>query len=588
MSLWIKVLKPKTYTALSLALLTALTLNGLAFQTLYGVVDNTLWAFTGGSEHMILSQTGSKLVYSSIVPQTLIGGFEMLDDVKAKGVTVTPTSIDGKPITVRGVQSLTDYSKHLTEGALPGDKGPWALMGEKAVKRLGAQIGDIIPVGSPRTDKLILLKIVALYSRGDLKDWEIVIPLEYGVVISKLSKDSVNFIEVEGIDPLEVERLLSGTFDLSVEHGFTAGELVILDSIGRTVRILEVEGSQSFVTRLPFGYYTIRHQSLYQVAELTGFLLVENKTVALEPVPGEIFRLVVPDKGEKPPLLYVLNRTFIGERTDEAWKFMVEEGSYNLLLDNEVYPVYLVGDLFFDPLKESVDLNKVGLEVLSIDGEFLDDYIVTVFNEEGFAVNSLRGFEAGMELFLPNGTYGIEVSKPPVKVRENIKVPETAELKVIIPLNLKPGTIPIELYEEIEAYTGMERSEATLNLVMGVTTSVVITATFSLFIFSLLATLYVQKGVYMLARDNLKILSTLGAGGVQLFRILLPTLIVNLVLGVMAGTLSYAAYETYSSGLTIMGYGLSAHLILPLIYCLGLSITIWGYSQVKAGGWVEQ
>jgi len=570
-------------------MLVTLTLNTVAFNFSYGFAETVIEALGGGTDKVILSQRGSKVVYTSRVPLSLAESLNRIDGVHAQAVTLTPTTIREKPIVFRGVTSTRKYVDYVIEGFIPQTEGLWFIIGEEAYKRLNLRIGEIVPVGSPLNSDILLLKIVAVYRTGSQRDWEAVIPFSVGRALADLPEDMANMLEVEGLAREELEHTVSKIYHLKINYEFHNGRIYIFDSMDALVECIDIDAPGSKDLLLPFGYYRVAYQSSYLMSNMTSLLLNRNCSLNLGFSSERLLTLKVLTSRDSTPLLHIQNGEVVrGDWLDGFWIFRIPSGFYELEVNGLSYPISMVEDTVFNPSLEEKDLNPVTLRVLSHEGEEFKDYVVTVRNMDGEIVFSTFCPTSYTTLFLPSGTFEVEVSKPPYIIKEVFSTPDVVEVNLKLHAYFNPHKIPLSLYEKVGVYTKTEKSRFSLQMILGLSTEAMLASTLTLLLLSMIAAFTVQTGLYNSSKENLRLLNLLGAGKIEFLKIIgIPILILNLAIGILAGLLSIIVIPLFLKTPTIFGYGVTVEPGLTISYSASLSVVSWLYSNLRLHRWVE-
>ena len=574
----IKVLRPKALLAFSLAMMISLTTASQAFTLLLGFSESLSSSFGGLEEGVIIMQKGAKSIHTSRVPASLAESLRRMGGVDAQAITLTPTTLKGHPIVVRGVEKLDDYLGKMVEGEAPREGGSWILFGEKALQRLGLRTGEIITLGSPSSTGIITLQVSGVYRTGGLRDYEAIVPLEVGVELAGLPPGTTSAIRVEGMEENELRALTGSLYNLTLIHEAEGGYITILDSLNTPVASLKLEGRRNHTLQLPFGYYTIIYRESYLTINLTSLLLKEDRTINLRTPGGEIYRLRVVAPETEPPTLRRGDGSLIqGRRDGEGWVFEAPLGLYTLMLGERSYLIPIIGDTSFNPTQTLEALERLRIRVQWIDGADVSDYLLTLRKPDRALVASMRCLAPEASIDLPQGEYEAEVSKPPYLSRVKLRIPGET-VRIILPSVSSPGRVPPSLFQQLKAVAPLDASYTTLTSLTGLTTSSIIAPILSLTILSIIAVFTVQRGLYRSAEDNLKVLTALGAGRGETLRIIWIKLLgLNMALGAASAYSASAIHGILSSipRFTVLGYGIEPEPILTLIYSITLSILSW-------------
>ncbi|MBS7653303.1 hypothetical protein KEJ13_09280, partial [Candidatus Bathyarchaeota archaeon] len=419
----VKVLRPKALLGFSLAMMISLTTATQTLILLKGFSESLSYSLGGLEEGLIIMQEGAKSIHTSRVPASIAESLRRIEGVEAHPMTLTPTTLNGYPIVIRGVEALDQPLDRIIEGEIPRGGGLWILLGEKAFHRLGLRVGEIITLGSPSSTSILTLQVTGVYRTGGLRDYEALVPLEIGVELGGLPRGTISAIRVGGINGKELGSLLRTLYNLTLIHEAGRGEIIILDSLNAPVASFKMEG-RSHTLLLPFGYYTVIYRESYLTADLSSFLLRENLTITLG-VPGkESYRLrVVAPKADHLTLTREDGLSIQGRLEGDTWVFDAPLGLYTLMMDGGSYLVPLLGDTTFNPSHPQVAMERVVVRVQWQDGRGVTDYLISLRSADGVLVSSMRSLSPEASINLPPGEYEAEVSKPPYTSRVRFKVP---------------------------------------------------------------------------------------------------------------------------------------------------------------------
>ena len=574
----VKVLRPKALLAFSLAMMISLTTASQAFILLLSFSESLSNSLGGLEEGLIIMQEGAKSIYTSRVPASLAESLRRIEGVNAQAITLTPTTLKGHPIVVRGVERIDDYLEKIVEGEAPREEGSWILFGEKAFQRLGLRTGEIITLGSPSSTSIITLQISGTYRTDSLRDYEAIVPLEVGVELAGLPPGTISAIKVNGIDERELRSLMGALYNLTLINEAEGGYIIILDSLNIPVASLKLEGGRNHTLQLPFGYYTVIYREDYLTINLTSLLLRGDRAITLRTRGGKIYQLrVVAPEVEQPILRRGDNLTLQGRRDGEGWVFEAPLGLYTLILGGRSYLIPLIGDTSFNPTQTLGALERLRIRVQWMDGADVSDYLLTLRSPDGVLVASMICMASEASIDLPPGEYEAEVSKPPYLSRVRFRIPGE-KVMVILPSASSPGRVPPRLFQQLKAVTPLDTSSTTLTSLTGLTTSSIITPILSLTILSIITVFTVQRGLYKSAEDNLKVFTVLGAGRGETLRIIWIKLLgLNMALGAASAYSASAIHGILISrpGFTVLGYGIEPKPLLTLIYSITLSILSW-------------
>jgi hypothetical protein len=566
---FLRVLSSRAVFALSVSLLVALSAAAISFGATYGAwnsMKNTLW----GGENMI-TQRGSRTLFSSRVPASLAESLNHVEGVKANPYVITFAMAKGEQVIVRGAKDLSHLK--LVSGRLPASDGLWALVGERLAERLAIKVGEIIPVGSSFKEEIALLSVVGIYRTGSPLDDELMVSLSMARDIGNMPAETVSFIELKGGHG--IGRLITSMFNLNVRLGNLSGGVEVLDSLGRIVGFEPLkEGIASF--SLPFGYYHIKYVEAYYTSDLAEVLLDRNMTLNPYPEKGEVTLKVFASASSN----VTLEGKFYGRWEDGYWSFKVAKGFYVLRLNESSYPLPLYGDTAFG--LETKSPYPLELSVVWADGRGAMDSLILVKDETGKVISSQVAKGSKVSLFLPEGTYEIEAYNPPFTGRISVKVPIDSKATVRIPAVKDASRVPPTLYEKLRL--GFEVSSQS---VIGITVNLLGVMFLIALALPALAVLAINRYLFSSASERLRVLYLLGAGKGFLFRrLFLPILILSLLLALTSYLLSVGLLFPYFEGLNLLGHeflysGPLLLLYLSLLYLLSFS---YSFLRTHEGG----
>jgi hypothetical protein len=583
----IKLLKPKGVIAFLAAMLIAFTIVNAAFVLLYGSASTMLDAVGGlGQQSMILQGGTRGAVYVSQVPLNLAESFNKLPGVKTRAMTLTPCTLKGQTVVVRGVRDYDDYQHRIVQGVLPIQSGSWMIVGMEAFKKLNLRLGEIVVIASPFNANILALELSAVYSTGDNRDFEAIVPLDIGLVLAGLPEGFVSAIEVRGMDRTEVGRLLAGLYTVRISHELRDGQLVVLDSTDRPVVSVAVKGPRTENLTLPFGYYTVAYRQSYFTSNLTSFLLTDNRALLLQAPKNETFRLdVFLPAAPRAVLITDSGKSIEGSWAQESWVFRVPSGSYLLRAGGLNFTIPVVGDTVFDPAMTKTGLSNIKFQVLWSDGTEVRDYLIFVKDLEGRLVSAAVSPSFTTTLALPTGEYDVEVSKPPYQVKVRIEVP-TPQVTITLPSISNPNRIPLSAFERLIVVAPIEISRASLSLLVGLTVSAILGLAMAITVISVIALLTIHTALSKSAEDNLRLLGMLGAGaGETLRKVGAVTLGLSLLAAFAAACLTVAAYRALPFSLTFLGYGIQVPFAACFIYSTSIAFAAWLLSAARTKIW---
>ena len=577
-----RILRTRALLGFCLALLASLTMADLAFALLYGIskgLGSSLGGFEGG---VVILQGGAKSVHTSRVPLSIAESLRRIPGVEAQAVTLSPTTLYGRPLTVRGVMDMGEYAGGMVEGEAPKGSGPWILLGEEASRSLGLRVGSIIALGSPSTPRTVLLRVSGIYRLGDMRDYEAAVPLGVGAELSGLPWGMASAIRVEGMAREELEKLVKTQYSLTIAHETMRGYITILDPLNVQVATLSAEKPGPKTIQLPFGYYTIIYRDSYISANLTSLMLMGDTSINLSQ-PGNLQRLRVEAGEDQRPILRGGDGKLIpGVWTEGSWLFEAPIGLYTLEVGGREHLIPLMGETTFNPKAIGGELGRAEIRVQWQDGSEVKDYLISIWRPDGTLVASSRSPGTHTFIELPPGEYEAEVSKPPYLARARFKIPGDG-VNIVLPAVSNPGRITPSLYQQLRALSPIEASSATITSLLGVTTTSLTAVTALLTILSAISVITIHRGLMRSAEDNIEVLRALGAGRRQLLRMVWAKILgLDLAFGLASANLA-SLIQRQLLPVSILGYGIQPSPFQTTIYSMILATASWLISTRHRG-----
>jgi len=300
-----------------------------------------------------------------------------------------------------------------------------------------------------------------------------------------------------------------------------------------------------------------------------------------------VFNLKIINLNSTPAVRLENGGHVVGERIEDNWNFIVPMGIHQVVVDDLTFSVQVSGDTIFNPQLDRDELFQVTVKIFSVEGDQLKDFVATVKTEEDVTWSTVFSSDYSVKLFLPKGVYSVFVEKPPFSGLTSLEVLGDSEINLRL-LTIRGLTrAPMRFYNYIETYTRIERSDATLNLIIGLSTEALLASISTLFILSLVVVGVIQKGVILAAKDHVLLLYRLGAGRSEFMRILgLPTLLFGLCLSTLSGYISWWLNPVLFNNLTVIGYGVFANLEVSILYTIFLYVVSWLYSILRMPEWI--
>jgi len=572
-----KILRPKVLVAFFFSLTLALLVSTVIFNLLEGFNTNLSLSLAGAEEKGIaIVQDGARSVYTSSIPYSLAKSLKLLKGIETEAYTLALTVVNDHPVVVRGVEDLKAYIPLITKGSISNNSSSFVLVGERASKILGVKIGDLILAGNPTSPIVVMAKVSGIYKANDIRDYEIVMPIELANELANKPKRFVSMIVVKGMSKQKLQSLLKSEYSLEIIHPFSKGEFTILDIDGVPLTSIRIKNESKIKLKLPFGKYSLIYEDSYYVSNLSSFLLIddiimdlrnETKLASLEIIAPNAKVQVKDERGKE----------MLGERYGNSWLYKVMPGSYIVSLNNLSYTILVTADTVFDPLKSYSKIRNVSLEVAWYDGSPVTDYILIIKDSQGEVIYSASLKTHIVKLNLPYKDLEVTVYKPPYVAKATL-TSNTSSLVVKLPVIANPEKIPLNSYTKIRTLPAIEIPEMTFSAFLGISISALTTLTISLSAISIFAVISIQSYLQTSARDNISVLYYLGARRIDVIKLILPiTLLLSLLSAIIATVLSLLIHNflIQSALLTIFGYGLSINPLHSILFSVLIAVASW-------------
>jgi len=564
---------PRPLAAFVVALLVVLSVGALGFSLLYGYSSTINSALSGATTagRQIVMQESARAVYSSQVPSSIAASLSMLEGITASAVSLTPTTLEGLPLVIRGQQSLSSMDAFIVEGG--SSTGASILLGCMLRERSCLEVGDTVIVSSPFLPSAAALTVTGVYRTGDLRDYEAIVSLEVGSSLSGLSRGLANIITVDGASQAQLEQLLGSAYSLSVSFTFAdlpAGSILVTDITGAPVATAQASGSGSLNFTLPFGYYNIAYQQSYFSVNLTSILLEGDREVQLSMPPGTFSVYVGCAPGATPILVLSNGTTLDGTPSGGGWSFDAPAGVHTLACNGTSLKILVWGNTTVS-LVEQPSLSTLAVAAFWQDGQPATGFLVTAWAADGTLVRSAESMASSCDLLLPPGQYTIRISKPPYTVECSADIPSQKSVDITLPRASTAYSIPVSFYIRLKSVAPLDASGAAIGSLVGVTTASLLAAFIATAAISAMAIYAVFRGLFSSCRENLMTMRLLGSSTQRTFAIIGPLLLaITAVASFASALVAWTAFSAFglASSLTFMGYGIQFSLPVALAYAL--------------------
>nr|MDO8044776.1 hypothetical protein [Candidatus Baldrarchaeota archaeon] len=522
---------------------------------------------------------GSRSVLTAWTPVFYVDVLSSVFNTSVYPVTFTPTVVNGSSIVVRGVgeEGLKSYLDVMVEGSGNlSDGGFWVLVGVEAARRFGLGVGDFVVVPSLLNDRVFVLVVRGVYSFGDLRDYEFVVPLWVGRKLNGMGENMVSAVVVEHVSLEEVGEALRPR-NLTIDYGFPFDGWLLVECNGRPIASSRVvAGNGSVVFRLPRGVYEVVYQTVNVTYGLGSVNLTDDSRVKFF---EEVGLVEVKVKVLEPSVYLVSSNgtRFEGVRVGEYVVFRVPPGGYVLEINGSEYEIYVFRSVSIDLGFISDEGFEVAFEVLGFDGSPVEDFGFTI-ESGGFLVCS--GWSESSQFYarLPAGDYELIVFKPPsFYVRTSFRVEDSEKIVVKLP-NVVSNPERVggsALRTVVRALGSREASELVFRRFIGLTGTVIVVAAVFLSSLLLIAAVMVEKQIFTSVSYAIDVFLYLRASCTFLLRVFGPPSLVISVFACVCGS-SFAALLAslfkYVLCPSLLGYVIPLnflHLfVFPVVYTL--------------------
>ena len=532
---------------------------------------------------VLVVEEGSRSVLTAWTPVFYVDVLSSVFNTSVYPVTFTPTVVNGSSIVVRGVGGggLKSYLDVLVEGSGNlSDGGFWVLVGVEAARRFGLGVGDFVVVPSLLNDRVFVLVVRGVYSFGDLRDYEFVVPLWVGRKLNGMGENMVSAVVVEHVSLEEVGEALRPR-NLTIDYVFPFDGWLLVECNGRPIASSRVvAGNGSVVFRLPRGVYEVVYQAVNVTYGLGCVNLTGDLRVGFFEEVGLIEVRVKVDLGSSVYLVSSNGTRFEGVQTDGYVVFRVPPGRYVLEVDGEKYEVYVFRSVSIDLGFISGEGFEVVFEVLGFDGSPVGDFGFTI-ESGGFLVYS--GWSESSQFYakLPAGDYELTVFKPPsFYVRTSFRVEGSEKIVVRLP-NVVSNPERVggpALRTVVRALGSREASELVFRRFIGLTGTVVLVAAIFLSSLLLIAAVMVEKQIFTSVSYAIDVFLSLRASRTFLFRVFGPPSLLISVFACVCGS-SFAAllaslfkYVLYPS---LLGYVIPLNFLHLFVFPVAYTLLAW-------------
>lgn len=521
---------------------------------------------------------GSRSVFTAWTPTFYADVLSSVFNTSVYPITFTPTVINGNSIVVRGINErvLESYLNVTVKNLDNFDvDGFWTLVGMKAAERFHLDVGNFVIVPSPLNDKIFVLLVQGIYSLGDLRDYEFVVPLWIGRKLNGMGEDVASAIVVEQASLEEVNEALKPR-NLTIDYDFPFDGWLLVECHGKPIASSKVAaGNGSIEFRLPRGIYEIIYQTTNVTYGLGHIDLTSDLRVKFFEEAGLIEVRVKVDLDSSVYLISSNGTRFEGVRIDEYIIFKVSPGGYILEVDGKEYEIYVFRSISIDLSFIPSEGFEIVFEVLSFDGSPVENFGFTI-ESDGFLVYS--GWSESSQFYanLPAGEYDLTVFKPPsFYVKTSFKVEGSKKIVVKLPnVVSNPERIggPV-LKTIVKALGSKEASELAFRRFVGLTGAVIAAAAIFLASLLLIAAIMVEKQAFMSISYAVDVLLGLRTSYVLLFGVFgLPSLLISIFACVCGSSFAILlnSFFKYVFRPSLLGYiiplSVSHLFVFPVVY----------------------
>lgn len=546
---------------------------------------------------VLVVEEGSRSVFTAWTPVFYVDVLSSVFNASVYPVTFTPTVVNGSSIVVRGVDEwgLRSYLDVLVDGSGNLSYGGfWVLVGVEAARRFDLGVGDFVAVPSLLNDRVFVLVVCGIYSFGDFRDYEFVVPLWVGRKLNGMGEDIVSAIVVEDVGLEEVDDALKPR-NLTIDYSFPFDGWLLVECNGRPIASSRVvAGNGSVVFRLPRGVYEVVYQAVNVTYGLGCVNLTDDLRVEFFGEVGLVEVKVKVDLGSSVYFVSSNGTRFEGVRTDGYVVFEVPPGRYVLEVDGEKYEVYVFRSVFIDLGFVSGEGFEVVFEVLSFDGSPVGDFGFTI-ESDGFLVYS--GWSKSSQFYarLPAGDYELTVFKPPsFYVRTSFRVKGSEKIVVKLPnVVSNPERVGGSVLRTVvRALGSKEASELVFRRFVGLTGAVIVVAAVFLSSLLLIVAVMVEKQVFASVSYAVDVFLYLMASRNFLLRVFgLPSLFISVFACVCGSSFAMLLASLFKYVLcpSFLGYVIPLnflHLfVFPVVYTLLAWLVGFVYPLRKRCAW---
>ncbi len=523
---------------------------------------------------------GSRSVFTAWTPAFYADILSSVFNTSVYPITFTPTVVNGNSIVVRGIdeRGLENYLDAIIENSNKIDVDDlWVLVGVEAAEKFHLKVGDFVVVPSPLNDNIFVLIVRGIYSFGDFRDYELVVPLWIGRKLNGMGEDMASAVVIEQVSLEEVNDALKPR-NLTIDYGFPFDGWLLVECNGRPIASSKViAGNGSVEFRLPRGVYEI----VYQAANVTyGLGRIDLASDLRVEFFEEVGLIEVKIKVDLDSSIYLISSNgtkFEGIRINEYIVFKVPPGGYVLEVDGNEYKIYVFRSVSIDLSFISSEGFEVIFEVLSFDGNPVEDFGFTI-ESDGFLVYS--GWSESSQFYarLPAGEYDLTVFKPPsLYVKTSFRIERSKKIVVKLPnVVSNPERIggPV-LKTVVRALGSEEASELAFRRFVGLTGAVIVATAIFLASLLLIAAVMVEKQAFTSVSYAIDVFLSLRASYILLFEIFgFPSLLVSIFACICGSSFailltSLFEYVFYPSFLGyVIPLGVSYLFVFPAVYTL--------------------
>lgn len=264
-------------------ILVGLLINSIIFSSAFTFFDSfNAFSdnFLGESEEtFVIYNQLANTVFTGTVPTYLARLISEIPGVDASPeVLVASLTIDGEILTLRGVSEEFFELQELEK--VDGENVPSmgeCLLGIRAYKRIGKEIGEYITLRSTQEPVLYEFRVTGVYRSNSPLDDEVIVPIDYARSMNGLPLESSTLIRVKlaegAISQESLREMVSEIHTIFVDVGSDTSfksKLLVKTESGRVIETVAFTAPGGFNVSLPFGRYILDVEGIEKEIVLDG------------------------------------------------------------------------------------------------------------------------------------------------------------------------------------------------------------------------------------------------------------------------------------------------------------------------------